>query len=320
MAEDRIPLKSREEEQILFGPFDRYAKLIRSHYDVNMLTRDGLLKLVGGKGQVRSVKGILEKILARIRDGEEPETREIERWILGGTKGVAAQEEEEEYSESRSSFQARGHPTRPRVAARTKGQESYMAAIRENAITLAIGPAGSGKTFLAVAMAVEALRKGEFRKLILARPAIEAGEKLGFLPGDFVAKINPYLRPLYDSLNDLLDPGQAKKYMENDVIEIVPLAYMRGRTLNHSFIILDEGQNATAKQMQMFLTRMGEDSKIVVTGDMTQTDLPPSTRSGLADAWARLERIKGIALVQLGKADIVRHALVQKIVEAYEKE
>jgi phosphate starvation-inducible PhoH-like protein len=186
-------------------------------------------------------------------------------------------------------------------------------------VTICVGPAGTGKTFLAVGMAVTLLRQGAVKKIVLVRPAVEAGERLGFLPGDLVAKINPYLRPLLDSLNDLIDYEQVKKYMENEVIEIVPLAYMRGRTLNSAVIILDEGQNATVSQMKMFLTRMGMNSKIIVTGDLTQTDLPPTLKSGLNDAVHRLRGIPRLAVVQLDESDIVRHALVQQIVKAYEE-
>jgi phosphate starvation-inducible PhoH-like protein len=192
--------------------------------------------------------------------------------------------------------------------------------MRENDLVFAIGPAGTGKTYLAVAVAVTLLRQGAIKKIVLVRPAVEAGEKLGFLPGDIAAKINPYLRPLLDALNDMMEPEQAKRYMENDIIEIAPLAFMRGRTLNQAVIILDEGQNTTVPQMQMFLTRMGHGSKIIVTGDVTQVDLPRPTRSGLIDAVRRLERIDHIAVIHLTEADIVRHPLVQAIVKAYEED
>ena len=185
-------------------------------------------------------------------------------------------------------------------------------------MTLCIGPAGTGKTYLAVGMAVSMLRAGQVKKIVLVRPAVEAGERLGFLPGDIVAKVNPYLRPLFDSLNDMMEPEAVKRYMDNDIIEVVPLAYMRGRTLNAAVIILDEGQNTTVPQMMMFLTRMGEGSKIIVTGDVTQVDLPKQTRSGLTDAAHRLRDVEGIALVYLDENDIVRHPLVQRVLRAYE--
>lgn len=205
-----------------------------------------------------------------------------------------------------------------RVKPRTQGQAHYVEAIRENDLVICLGPAGCGKTYLAVAMALNALRKELVRKIVLVRPAVEAGEKLGFLPGDLLAKVNPYLRPLLDALADLVSFDQVKRYMENDVIEIVPLAYMRGRTLNDTFIILDEAQNTTSTQMKMFLTRMGENSRIVVTGDPTQDDLPAHVRSGLLDATERLKGIPGVEAVELSGQDIVRHRLVRDIVRAYD--
>ena len=205
------------------------------------------------------------------------------------------------------------------VRARTEGQGRYLATLRDNELVFCIGPAGTGKTYLAVAMAVAELRKGKIKKIILVRPAVEAGEHLGFLPGDLEAKINPYLRPLLDALHDLMDLDQIRRYMGNDLIEIAPLAYMRGRTLNDAVIILDEGQNATVSQMKMFLTRMGQNARIVVTGDTTQVDLPAATVSGLADAVERLKDVPGIGIARLENSDIVRHPLVQAIVTAYEE-
>jgi len=207
----------------------------------------------------------------------------------------------------------------PHVWPRSKGQEKYVCSIADNEICISIGPAGTGKTYLAVAVAVVNLQAGLYKKLILARPAVEAGEKLGFLPGDYQAKVNPYLRPLYDAIESFLDPHKLRKYIEGDMIEVLPLAYMRGRSLDNAFIILDEAQNTTPKQMKMFLTRMGGGSKIVITGDVTQIDLPMDQISGLVDALEVLKGVKGISRVFLTKADIVRHRLVQKIVNAYER-
>ena len=201
---------------------------------------------------------------------------------------------------------------------RTKGQHTYLQAVQDHEVTLCVGPAGSGKTYIAVAMAVNALRNQIIRKIVLVRPAVEAGEKLGYLPGDIQAKVNPYQRPLLDALHEMIEQEKIHRYLDNDVIEIIPLAYMRGRTLNESFIILDEGQNTTVSQMKMFLTRMGMGSRIVVTGDITQIDLPPHTQSGLQDAIKRLQSIPGIAVVHLNQKDIVRHPLVQNIVHAYD--
>lgn len=205
-----------------------------------------------------------------------------------------------------------------KIAPRSSGQAAYAQAIRENDLVFCVGPAGSGKTFLAVAMAVHALRQEQVKKIVLVRPAVEAGEKLGFLPGDMLAKVNPFLRPLFDALHEMLDHEQVTRYIDKDVIEVVPIAFMRGRTLSHTFIILDEGQNTTITQMQMFLTRMGTGSHIVVTGDTTQIDLPQNVQSGLTDAIERLGGIPGVATVRLSVRDIVRHPLVKEIVKAYE--
>jgi len=207
-----------------------------------------------------------------------------------------------------------------RIRAKTEGQRRYMEAMRESELVFCEGPAGCGKTYLAVAMALEALRREQVRKIVLVRPAVEAGEKLGFLPGDMFAKVNPFLRPLLDAINDMLEFEQVRRYMSNDVIEIAPLAFMRGRTLNDTFIILDEGQNTTITQMKMFLTRMGVNSRIVVTGDATQNDLAKGIVSGLSDGMRRLSGIAGVAIVQLNGQDIVRHRLVREIVSAYETE
>ncbi len=208
---------------------------------------------------------------------------------------------------------------KPSVTAKTVGQKKYLDAIRRHDVTFGVGPAGTGKTYLAVAMALSALREGRVSRIILTRPAVEAGEALGFLPGDLYEKIMPYLRPLHDALHDMLPAEEIQKHTERGVIEIAPLAYMRGRTLNHAFIILDEAQNSTAEQMFMFLTRLGINSKAVITGDETQIDLPPHKKSGLLEAHRALRHIEGIAIVEFGKRDVVRHPLVQRIISAYEQ-
>lgn len=213
-----------------------------------------------------------------------------------------------------------GYDRAAKVRPKTTGQGLYMSAMQDHPLVFCDGPAGSGKTYLAVAQALQALRSEEVRKIVLVRPAVEAGEKLGFLPGDLLAKVNPFLRPLLDAINDLLDYDQVRRYMANDVIEVVPLAFMRGRTLNDTFMILDEGQNTTITQMKMFLTRMGVNSRIVVTGDATQNDLPAGTRSGLRDGISRLSGIEGVAIVRLTGKDIVRHRLVREIVSAYDEQ
>lgn len=326
--EERIPLRSHEEERLILGPYDRHARVVRDVHRVTMVSRDGGLKLIGDQGSVRIVKERIEALLGRARGGDLPDEQAVLRSLaLPATDGPEAPGLRKVNSTGGDPARAgdgahrtehlhhsRGHEVHPR----TQGQSEYIQAIRDHVLTIACGPAGCGKTYLAVAMAVEALRRGEYRRLVLARPAVEAGERLGFLPGDLQAKVNPYLRPLYDALNDILDPAAARRYVENDVIEICPLAYMRGRTLNGSFIILDEAQNTTPKQMQMFLTRLGEHGKIVVTGDVTQIDLPDYTTSGLVDARRRLASEPGVAIIELTKADIVRHPLVTRIVEAYE--
>jgi phosphate starvation-inducible PhoH-like protein len=326
--EERIPLRNYEEERLILGPYDRHARVVREAHRVTLLSRDGGLKLLGDPPVVKAVRERIEGLLRRARAGDHPEEAQVLRTLSGALDSdapaigrkqqfpeVANGNESAKHQDSREIHARAQHEVQPR----TQGQAGYIDAIRNHPLTIAVGPAGSGKTYLAVAMAVEALRKGEFRKLVLARPAVEAGERLGFLPGDLQAKINPYLRPLYDALNDLLDPGATRRYVENDVIEICPLAYMRGRTLNGAFIILDEAQNTTPKQMQMFLTRLGERGRIVVTGDITQVDLPDHTTSGLVDARRRLAGIEGVAFVELTKADIVRHPLVGRIVAAYEE-
>ncbi|MBI4880934.1 MAG: PhoH family protein [Planctomycetes bacterium] len=307
--EEQIELRNLEEEQVLLGPQDRLRRLLTGRYAVEVVSRGGALKILGEEGPVKAVRALLEEALAALRNGSGAEA--VER-ILGAVEGA----EERQKRQRRDAGPALAQGIQPR----SPGQTRYVASLASSPITIVIGPAGTGKTFLAVAKALASLRAGEFRKMVLARPAVEAGERLGFLPGDLQAKVNPYLRPLYDALFALLDGEQVRRYLETDVIEVVPLAYMRGRTLDRAFIILDEAQNATPGQMKMFLTRMGAGSKIVVTGDVTQTDLPPGALSGLVHCSRILAGIDGISIVHLTRKDIVRHPLVQRIVVAYERE
>ena len=311
-SDEDIVLQNTDEARVLLGPLDGNARLIRELHGVTLLNRDGCLKLMGGAAEVALVRRVLDESLTRMRKGEALSSTAIAEQIRAradGSKENAANEAD---------------PRGPRngasgVRARTAGQARYLRDLEENDVVFAIGPAGTGKTYLAVAAAVQAAKAGEVRRIVLVRPAVEAGEKLGFLPGDFQAKVDPYMRPLHDALSDLLEPGQRERYLEEDVIEVCPLAYMRGRTLNHAFVILDEAQNTTIPQMMMFLTRLGEGSRMVVTGDPSQVDLPRGVRSGLADAVKRLKKVDGIRITKLGKEDIVRHMVVQRILDAYGK-
>ncbi len=302
---------------MLLGPLDRTAKLLRTSFDVRLVHRGDVLKILGEDDAIARARPVLERALRELRRGRSVTHADIERWIDGDDASPGEVGPSSATVEG-SDGDAHRVPKRSAVTARTKGQKNYLRALRANHVVFALGPAGTGKTYLAVAAAVEALRAGKYRRIVLARPAVEAGEKLGFLPGDFQAKVNPYVRPLYDALNDILDPALSRRYMENDVIEVCPLAFMRGRTLNHAFIILDEAQNTTVSQMRMFLTRMGENSQVVVTGDVTQVDLAKGVPSGLVDAIERLEGVQGLTVVRMAKEDIVRHSIVQRIVEAYE--
>ena len=301
-----------DEVLALFGPRDQNVRKLRKRFDVDITSRDGKIRVRGTSGDVGSTVEALEQMRASIRSRGSIGSEEMDRLTRPTDAGGAGPGKLDEGGDLK--IGGAGRKIRPR----TPGQAAYVDAIRRFDLTFAIGPAGCGKTYLAVATAVEALRNDQVKKIVLVRPAVEAGENLGFLPGDLRAKLNPYLRPLMDALGEMVDFDQARALMEKDIIEIIPLAYMRGRTLNSAFVILDEAQNTTVAQMKMFLTRMGEDSKMVVSGDHTQLDLPRGVRSGLHDAIDRLGNIDAIGRIRLRTEDIVRHRLVQRIVEAYD--
>jgi phosphate starvation-inducible PhoH-like protein len=311
MSEATITLDSREEAVLLFGSRDQFLREIRTVLNMQVVARGDQVLLKGTDdqlGQAERVFGQLRQMLRQQGSLSMEDVKTVLEVVLQG--GDRLGPPTDKLAEGGGRF----------VRPRTDGQARYVKAMLNHDLTLCIGPAGTGKTWLAVGMAVSLLRTAQVKKIVLVRPAVEAGERLGFLPGDIVAKVNPYLRPLFDALNDMMEPEQVKRYMENDIIEIVPLAYMRGRTLNQAVIILDEGQNTTVPQMKMFLTRMGNGSKIIVTGDVTQVDLPKPTRSGLTDAVQRLRGVEHIAIVYLDEHDIVRHPLVQQILRAYEED
>lgn len=284
--------------------------MIREALGVSLVIRDEEIRLSGENDQVSKAAIVLDQLQRKLRRQDWLSTEDVGQAIKEAAKQT------HERSADEIDVYAKGHS----IQAKTPGQKAYIDAIFQNDLTFCTGPAGTGKTYLAVAAAASILKHGQAKRIVLARPAVEAGERLGFLPGDLQAKVNPYLRPLFDALHDMIDFEQVKRFMVNDVIEVIPLAFMRGRTLNESVIILDEAQNSTPAQMLMFLTRLGNESKMIVTGDTSQVDLPGGVRSGLADAVEKLKGIKGIGLVTLDRADIVRHRLVQNIVNAYERE
>jgi phosphate starvation-inducible PhoH-like protein len=312
-----IRLGDGEDERALHGLGSRPLRRLGERLGVKVTVRGASVIVHGEAGAARTARRVIGDLVARARRGDPVGERTVDEALAGEAVGPAP---------GGAAAPAPG-PGGNRivralddsfVAPRTPGQKEYVDAIASHDIVFALGPAGTGKTYLAVACAVAALRTGAFRRLVLTRPAVEAGEHLGFLPGDLRAKVNPYLRPLYDALEDLIDFDEVQRSLARDVIEVAPLAYMRGRTLDRSFIILDEAQNTTPEQMKMFLTRMGRSSKVVVTGDSTQVDLPRGARSGLLHSREILKGVAGIAFVTLGRPDIVRHPLVQEIVEAYE--
>ena len=342
-----IPLPRGDARMGVTGPSERYLKVLRDALGVRVQARDQAVKLVGEEPEITRAAHLVEQLVDAARRGKPMTMPQLVEAIARGEHPAAAgpsvpaallatrgpgvtptaggaptdpspDDFDSPIQHGRISFEA--YLPGRRITPASAGQQAYARAILEHDLTFCCGPAGTGKTYLAVAAAVDQLRRGKARRVILSRPAVEAGERLGFLPGSLQEKVNPYLRPLLDALNDMMDFEQVQRFMAADVIEIVPLAFMRGRTLNDAVILLDEAQNATRSQMLMFLTRLGHGSKMIVTGDTSQTDLPDPADSGLVDAIRRLGRTPGVATAALGRADIVRHSLVQRIVEAYGQE
>ena len=314
MIEQTISIERIEDVIDIFGSFDENIKLIEHELDVSVVSRDDQLKISGEAENVlyavKAVQGLLG-----LAGRKETITEQNVRYIINLVK-AGNEEHINDIARDVLCVTAKGKPIKPK----TLGQKRYVDAIKKNTITLGIGPAGTGKTYLAVAAAVAAFRDKQVNRIILTRPAVEAGERLGFLPGDLQSKVDPYLRPLYDALFDMLGAETYNKYLERGSIEVAPLAYMRGRTLDDSFIILDEAQNTSLEQMKMFLTRLGFGSKIVITGDITQIDLPRDTVSGLKEAMRVLDGVEDIAICRLNEADVVRHVIVQRIIKAYEED
>jgi phosphate starvation-inducible PhoH-like protein len=311
--ETKLTIDDNQKAAIFFGAGDSNLKYLRDVTDAEILARGADIIIRGEKGQVEHITHLIRRLLEVVDKEGGLNANNIIYWdSLLKRDGTLSHKDVVSEALIRT---ARGK----NIKARTVGQKKYVSAIEQNDIVFGIGPAGTGKTYLAVAMAARALRGKQAERIILVRPAVEAGEKLGFLPGDFIEKINPYLRPLYDGLFDILGVELTQRYLDKNIIEIAPLAYMRGRTLNDAFIILDEAQNTTPQQMKMFLTRLGFSSKAVITGDVTQVDLPKEEYSGLIEIQKILGGIKGIAFEYLGAEDVVRHPLVQKIINAYER-
>ncbi|MHC4495377.1 MAG: PhoH family protein [Planctomycetota bacterium] len=302
-------MNSTEKQLELFGPADSYLRLMRKSLDVQITARQGKLIIKGKEKDANRAADIIDKMQKRLLRRGSLTAADVNAFVR--------HTDSPKTTEAGKSITVYSH--KKVIEPNTKGQSKYVDTMLANDLTFCIGPAGTGKTYLAVAIAVSMLKKKQIRRIVLARPAVEAGEKLGFLPGDLQAKVNPYLRPLFDAIEDMMDFTQMKKFMELDIIEIIPLAFMRGRTLNEAVIICDEAQNTSALQMLMVLTRLGHGSKMIITGDITQIDLEHGQKSGMVEAIEILRRIKGIGYVGLTQRDIVRHRLVQNIVQAYKR-
>lgn len=313
MTELKIELDNLDYLHALFGDFDCNITLIQKEYGVSVFSRDGAVKIIGPEDRAICAKKAVEGLIGLIEKGEAITDQSV-RYVIS-LVNEGAESDVSSLGGDTVCVTFTGKP----VKAKTLGQKKYIESIKNNTIVFGVGPAGTGKTYLAVAMAVKAFKAHEINRIILTRPAVEAGEKLGFLPGDLQNKVDPYLRPLYDALFDMMGAESYQRNLERNIIEVAPLAYMRGRTLDDSFIILDEAQNTTPEQMKMFLTRLGFNSKMVITGDVTQIDLPDSKRSGLVEATKILKNIDDIAITRFSEKDVVRHRIVQDIVRAYEK-
>ena len=309
--EQRISIERMEQAVNIFGSFDENIRLLEKEFNVTVTNRDGELRISGEAEDVMHAAKAVQAMLTLSSRGEALGEQNV-RYIIDMVR-TGKEEQISELAGDVLCISAKGRPVKPK----TIGQKEYIQSVLKNTVTIGVGPAGTGKTYLAVAAAVQAFREKQVNRIILTRPAVEAGERLGFLPGDLQSKVDPYLRPLYDALFDMLGAETYQKYLERGNIEVAPLAYMRGRTLDDSFIILDEAQNTSREQMKMFLTRMGFGSKIVITGDITQIDLPGDKPSGLKDAMKILKGVEGISICQLTQQDVVRHVMVQRIIEAY---
>ena len=311
--EQRISIERMEQAVNIFGSFDENIRLLEKEFNVTVTNRDGELRISGEAEDVMHAAKAVQAMLTLSSRGEALGEQNV-RYIIDMVR-TGKEEQISELAGDVLCISAKGRPVKPK----TLGQKEYIASVLKNTVTIGVGPAGTGKTYLAVAAAVQAFREKQVNRIILTRPAVEAGERLGFLPGDLQSKVDPYLRPLYDALFDMLGAETYQKYLERGNIEVAPLAYMRGRTLDDSFIILDEAQNTSREQMKMFLTRMGFGSRVVITGDVTQIDLPSDKPSGLKEAMRVLDGVEGVGICRLTQNDVVRHIMVQRIIEAYAK-